>query len=153
MKTQKILDQIRTKVEKKIEDLYEKSDVTVQINMPTDKTKADLVITSAFSLSKILGKSPVDIANQICEAVNQDRDLSEYVEFTASPPGFINLTFKNEFLNLLVKDILETDKSYGKNTLLKNQIWVVEHTSPNPNKAMHLGHLRNNLIGTALKDT
>ena len=40
--------------------------------------------------------------------------------------------------------------NYGSNDLFKGKKIVVEHTSPNPNKAMHLGHLRNNLIGMSI---
>jgi arginyl-tRNA synthetase len=65
-------------------------------------------------------------------------------------PGFINIFFTNEFFGHIINEVISSCDDFGKNNSLKNQKWIVEHTSPNPNKAMHLGHLRNNLVGMSL---
>ncbi len=64
-------------------------------------------------------------------------------------PGFINFYLSPFFL---ISSVLEsiTENDFGKSNIGKNLCWEIEHTSPNPNKAMHLGHLRNNLIGMTL---
>src|SRR3989344_3963270 len=65
-------------------------------------------------------------------------------------PGFINIFFDQTFFKKTLSEILKSKANFGNNNSLKDQKWVVEHTSTNPNKAMHLGHLRNNLVGMSL---
>lgn len=65
-------------------------------------------------------------------------------------PGFINFRLSNVSLSAVIKDIKKHGSAYGKNTMLEGETWVIEHTSPNPNKAMHVGHLRNNLVGMSI---
>ncbi len=74
--------------------------------------------------------------------------LPESKNWTVSVAGqFINFKLSPE---LLVEQINAIDENFGRNDWGKGQTWLLEHTSPNPNKAMHLGHLRNNLTGMAI---
>jgi arginyl-tRNA synthetase len=82
----------------------------------------------------------------------EERDLSDIAKFEVVEPGFINIHFSEVFLNANVADIVAQGEEFGRGDSLKGQRWVVEHTSPNPNKAMHLGHLRNNLVGMSLRN-
>jgi arginyl-tRNA synthetase len=72
----------------------------------------------------------------------------ERVEFV--PPGFINIYFSEQVFIKHVETILARGADFGQIGLHHGEKWVIEHTSPNPNKAMHLGHLRNNLVGMGL---
>jgi len=71
--------------------------------------------------------------------------------FTAEIAGkFINFWLKKD---ILIDNLIQIDsekESYGKSEILKGQKYLIEHTSPNPNKALHLGHLRNNATGMAI---
>lgn len=150
IETEKKLKELIKSVSTKIHELYPGAEVYATVDIPTDKTKADLVITGAFALGKSLHKSPPEVASEICEALSQDSDLAKYFSFSASASGFVNLELQDKFLCLLINDVITAGEEYGRNKVLENQTWVVEHTSPNPNKAMHLGHLRNNLTGIAI---
>lgn len=65
-------------------------------------------------------------------------------------PGFINLWLSKGALCRELRKVLEESSNYGRGTWGQGKTWLIEHTSPNPNKAMHFGHLRNNLVGMAI---
>jgi arginyl-tRNA synthetase len=56
----------------------------------------------------------------------------------------------DEAISGVATSVVAAGENFGHNEDLAGQIWEVEHTSPNPNKAMHIGHLRNNLVGMAI---
>lgn len=121
----------------------------VVIDKPSDFEFGDVVCNVAMRYSKELGKPPMELAEFITEAIKES-ELSYLEKTEIATPGFINVTFSAEFYRDLIKEILSLGNNYGKNDDLAGQKWVIEHTSPNPNKAMHLGHLRNNLVGMGL---
>lgn len=116
---------------------------------PTDRSKADFVTNVAFSLAKQVGKAPLAIAEELVHIL-MDSPSHDYFSASAAAPGFINIRATDAFWRALVEELEDPAQEYGNNTQLAGQRWVVEHTSPNPNKAMHIGHLRNNLIGMAI---
>jgi arginyl-tRNA synthetase len=145
-------EKLKNEIQSLINELFGIENVSVQLDIPTDKTKSDLVSNVSFVLAKEVKKSAFDIAKQIVEKLNENKNLIDYFSFEAAGVGFINIFFSDKFLNILLEDIDTLGFNYGKNDSLINQTWVIEHTSPNPNKAMHIGHLRNNLIGMAISN-
>jgi arginyl-tRNA synthetase len=95
-------------------------------------------------------KPPREFAEELVVKLKADKKLGELVDkIEIAGPGFINFWLKKDVLvNNLIQIVGEKEK-YGMTDLGKGQIWGIEHTSPNPNKAMHLGHLRNNITGMA----
>lgn len=136
-----------------IREKFSISDLDVSINVPTDRSKADLVSNIAFSVAKIAKTSPVVAASQIAEGLSRADDITTYFSITSVAPGFINFHVKDKFLTQVVNDVISAGDSFGSSDMFKGQTWVVEHTSPNPNKAMHIGHLRNNIVGMAIART
>jgi arginyl-tRNA synthetase len=70
------------------------------------------------------------------------------LEITVSPPGYLN--FKVDWVSLardLMGQIFKEGDLFGKSTSTQIEKVFIEHTSVNPNKAMHIGHLRNAVIG------
>lgn len=122
---------------------------TIILERPPDFKKGDISTNIALQCSKALGKNPVEIAEDI-KAYLLSKELENIETIEVVKPGFINIFFSQSFFDEIVSNILKSDTKYGANEKLKGQKWVVEHTSPNPNKAMHLGHLRNNLVGMGL---
>src|SRR6185369_318917 len=93
---------------------------------------------------------PREKSEEILEKLKKDKNLSEIVEkIDVAGPGFINFHLNTKILLSNLAQIIEEKDKYGDSTP-KNKTWLIEHTSPNPNKAMHLGHLRNNVLGIAL---
>ena len=150
MKITDIQNNLKNEIHRVVKELYLVDNLFFTIDIPTDKTKADLVTNIAFGIAKKIKRQPLEIAEEIVLILKKNEELQSLFSFSFASPGFINIFTSNKLINFLLEDIINNKDIYGKNNLLSGQKWVIEHTSPNPNKAMHIGHLRNNLIGTML---
>ncbi|MGB4844124.1 MAG: arginine--tRNA ligase [Ferruginibacter sp.] len=113
-----------------------------QINQTKPEFEGDYTVVM-FSLVKSLKLSPDAIGNQLGEyLVKNYSDL--FTGFNIIK-GFLNLSIANEYwLNLLNKNY--NDICYGKKEMTGKKV-MVEYASPNTNKPLHLGHLRNIFLG------
>ena len=123
--------------------------VTFTVDHPTELVHGDYATNAALASAKILGKNPREVADLLVETLKKQNNRTiETIEIAG--PGFINIKLSADFFSDSIASIISTGESFGKNDTMSAQTWVIEHTSPNPNKAMHLGHLRNNLTGMAI---
>jgi arginyl-tRNA synthetase len=105
---------------------------------------ADLASTIAFKVAKERGRKPEEVAEEI---VNQI-ELTDYIGSVESVNGYINFFASYEFLEDTVNVILDTDENYGS-LRLRGEV-LIEHTSANPDGPLHIGHIRNSIIGDTL---
>ncbi len=121
---------------------------------PAKENFGDLSCNVAFLLTKQLQKSTSDIASILAEQCNRylittsTKSQSYVLSVVAHESGYIN--FKGDISLIgkeIIFDILKNDIKLdtGKRTKM-----IIEHTSVNPNKALHVGHLRNVVIGDTL---
>jgi arginyl-tRNA synthetase len=117
------------------------NDLQIQMEQPARSEHGDYASNVAMQLAKILRRAPIQIANDIVSRL-QDRDsLQKLVEqVKVVPPGFINF-----FLSW--QAFLKVEEKYVPPVERMGEKVIVEHTSINPNKAAHIGHLRNSCIG------
>ena len=106
----------------------------------------DITCNVAFLLTKSLKKTPQEIAQEFVGEYNLGNDL-EKVE--AHKSGYLNFFINNNsFNNAVLPQSLQ--QNYGSIDIGKNSKLIIEHTSVNPNKALHIGHLRNVAIGDSV---
>ncbi|HWE63714.1 MAG TPA: arginine--tRNA ligase, partial [Chloroflexota bacterium] len=110
----------------------------------------DLACPVALQLSRELKRAPLAIAEQIVAAL----DLSQAMlvrEVRAAKPGFINFyTHADRFTRLVLDTVHADGAAYGRPPAVQARHVVVEHTSVNPNKPWHIGHVRNAVLGDVL---
>ena len=111
------------------------------IETPPSRGLGDLAVTVAFQLARTLRKPPKAIASEIAEALG---DVPGVARIVAAPNGYLNFYLvRPAFLvSRVTGAIPAAPVSDGK--------VVVEHTAINPNKAAHVGHLRNAALGDTL---
>lgn len=118
-----------------------------QINQTKPEFEGDYTVV-LFSLVKSLKLSPDAIGNQLGAKL-----LADYPgQFTAFNiiKGFLNITVSDQYwIELLEKN--NADTCYGKKELNGKKV-MVEYSSPNTNKPLHLGHLRNNFLGWSVAE-
>ena len=127
------------------------------VSEPPRKEFGDLTCNIAFQLSKKLKKPPFSIAKEIVEKqltpyfdTNKKNSLSFVQSVESHPAGYIN--FKADLSTLATSTLNEalTNPSYGFNDFANGKHVLIEHTSVNPNKALHVGHMRNVVIGDTM---
>jgi arginyl-tRNA synthetase len=110
---------------------------------PPNVALGDLAMNFPFALAKQLKRAPRQIAQEVVDTVTPPAGVSR---MEAAGPGYINLFYnrleviKSLFSTLGLRDSHDPDQPYT----------IVEHTSINPNKAAHIGHLRNACLGDTL---
>ncbi|VFJ15449.1 arginine--tRNA ligase [Candidatus Nitrosocosmicus franklandus] len=131
--------------------------IDYDINEPPIPEFGDFSTNICFQLAKIVRKPPLSIAEEIVKnklKLSSKWKSRRYIEIASfEKPGFINFTlnkdiFLLEFLqNTNQKTMIVTPKTRDLNN---NDTIIIEHTSVNPNKSLHVGHLRNAIIGDCL---
>jgi len=130
-------------------------DESYSLTEPAKEDFGDLSCNVSFLLTKKLQKSPKEIASMLVEQcvhyldTKQQKSRAYVASVIAHESGYIN--FKGNFDLIgeeIIAEILHNDFSYLD--IGKQRKVIVEHTSVNPNKALHVGHLRNVVIGDTL---
>lgn len=114
---------------------------------PEDTAHGDIAFP-VFSYARILKQSPKDIATTVVSKLDTER-LG--ITKLAVVGGYINVFLQRRSVVTQVLDEITAEKDvYGRNSVHKGKTVAIEFSSPNTNKPLHLGHLRNNAIGEAV---
>jgi len=119
----------------------------IPFNVPPHREIGDFSSAVCLSLAKERRQPPMEIAKKTIEQLRLR--LPPYIqEITITPPGYINFKVGWPVLAQdLIPQILKKGDLFGRPLSVTKEKVFVEHTSVNPNKAMHIGHLRNAVLG------
>ncbi len=124
--------------------------IEFDVSEPPQHAFGDLSCNVAFLLSKHLKKLPTKIATELAEAI-RPRLQGSYILSADPAGGYIN--FRANYARLspaTLSHVLSNPENYGYPNSGQDMHIVIEHTSINPNKALHVGHMRNVIIGDTL---
>lgn len=133
---------------------------TVSVERPDKEGFGDYSTNVAMVIAKQEHKNPMVIAKQMVDELNSyditfpDDSLTYPVfeKIEAVKPGFINFHLSPSFLKFNMSKVMGENDSYGHSESGKNKNIIVEFSQPNPNKPMHIGHARNNFLGSSLSE-
>jgi len=125
-----------------LKDNVDLAEADLAFSQPAERKFGDLSSTLAFTLARKSGSKPFLVANDL--AAKLAGKLEAVEEIRVAGGGFLNFYLRrDEFFHSLWRDL-------EKPRPAKNEKVIVEHTSINPNKSAHIGHLRNSCLGDIL---
>ena len=140
MTRQSIIDSLLKLVDKESCDL-------VAVFHSNNPLHGDFSTNLAMKLSAKLKKSPMLIAKDLKTRFPKS-ELIEKIEVVA--PGYLNFFMKKKVYLSNLEEIIKTKNDYGKGKLHQGKKIMIEFAHPNPFKIMHIGHLRNIILGESL---
>jgi len=120
----------------------------IEIEIPKEKAHGDFSVNTAMKLTKILKKSPRDIATALTSAMDFEGTYIEKCEIAG--PGFINFYLNPAWLYEGLKLISEKGEDFGKINIGEGKKVMVEFVSANPTGPMHMGNARGGALGDGI---
>ncbi|AZA77976.1 arginine--tRNA ligase [Chryseobacterium sp. G0186] len=130
---------IEQKLSEVILNVYQLKDIKLEVQENKTEFEGDFTIVT-FPLVKQLKKNPESIGVELGEALTEQSDFFESFNVVK---GFLNVKVKNQLFVDNFRSVHDGFSTIEK----KNATVMVEYSSPNTNKPLHLGHIRNNLLG------
>ena len=133
-----IKQHIQNSISEILKNNYQIENLTLEVQQNKTDFEGDFTVV-IFPLVKLAKKSPDVLGNELGEELKKQGDVENFNVVK----GFLNLSINNGAFVQNFKEI----KSQFDVKENKNQTVMVEYSSPNTNKPLHLGHIRNNLLG------
>ena len=134
-------------------NLYSKNisninDISINLQENKEKAHGDLASNIAMVLAKPLGKSPIEIAKQIIDQYEIDKEI---INVEMAGPGFINFFLSKDSISEVLREIDEKKHNFGKKVSCEQKV-LIEYVSSNPTGPLHVGHGRGAAFGSVLSD-
>lgn len=139
---------LEPKINEAISQLFEIDYDKVEFQATRRDFEGDITMVIFPLLKKIKG-SPADIGTKIGNYLKDN--VSEVTNFNVVS-GFLNIVISNEYYKDFFQKI-RSDEQYGRSPInSEDKAVMIEYSSPNTNKPLHLGHVRNNLLGFSVAE-
>jgi len=137
---------IEKSIKSSFDKIFQMKPKTIELQQTKKEFEGDITLV-VFPYVKELKMSPKEIAEKIGDYLVETNSIVSYNVVS----GFLNLSISDDhyldFFNS-VKD----NSEYGYSNTISNDAVMVEYSSPNTNKPLHLGHIRNNLLGYSMSE-
>lgn len=143
------MKKIREYMEEEIRQAFLEAGYEAEYGKVTLSNRPDLCeyqCNGAMAGAKAFRKAPIKIAQEVAERLKDSRWLKEV---SVAPPGFLNLTLKEESLAEYLGRMQRED--LGLTQVEEPQTILVDYGGPNVAKPLHVGHLRSAIIGESVK--
>lgn len=135
-------------IQKGMQDLYQVDIPKVDFQETVKDYEGDLTVL-VFPFLKYVKGNPFEIASKLGAYLQEN--VSEIKNFNVVK-GFLNISLKNDYFLNSFDSIYSTENFGFKSADPKGKSVMVEYSSPNTNKPLHLGHIRNNLLGYSVAE-
>ena len=120
---------------------------------PSKTADSDLSCTIAFVLAKKAGKAPKEIAEQVAGGIGAElaanTQNAAYISKAVAANGYVNFVLSDKFFSEAAQDAIGS-KNYGSFSDFSGKTAIVEYSSPNVGKPMHIGHIRSTILGESV---
>ena len=137
---------IRENIETALNDIFQFETNNIELQQTKKEFEGDITLV-VFPLVKELKMSPKEIAEKIGDYLVENNSVISYNIVS----GFLNLSIADEHY-LSFFNSIKDHKGYGYKNTVSDDAVMVEYSSPNTNKPLHLGHIRNNLLGYSISE-
>lgn len=124
---------------------------TVRVIVSNRKELCDYQCDDCFRFAKKYQKSPIEIGTEIVDCLQNSPRCEEYFkEVTFAPPGFINMTLSDTFINQQINKMIKEEK-FGIEMPSQIDTYVLDYGGANIAKPLHVGHVRPAIVGESMK--
>ena len=135
-------------IEKAILDLFDVNLEKIEFQSTRKEFEGDITMV-IFPLLKVIKSNPVELGNKIGHYLVEN--VSEVSRFNVVS-GFLNIVISDEYYLSFFNEIRNEEKFGFVTPSPEDKAIMVEYSSPNTNKPLHLGHVRNNLLGYSVAE-
>ncbi len=144
---------VRASIEQAIQGALKElgaDNVSFVVERPSDMSHGDYATNAALVAAKILKVNPRELADRLIYQLNSSELLgpTSIQKIEVAGAGFINFHLSNEVLADVVRTAVK--EGWGKNSLYTGKLVLVEYTSPNLFKPLHIGNLIGNIVGESI---
>lgn len=140
-------EEIKGFIEELAERIYGLKPTKLNLNYPPNIELGNFAV-GCFQLAKQLRKSPNQVAKELAEVCICQEPIAE----VKATEAYLNLKLSNQTLfEITCLDAISSGSDFGKSELIGDRV-MVEYLSPNTNKPLHLGHMRNGCLGMAISN-
>ena len=147
MSIAQIRAEILTAVETACRTVFEQSPQNLKLNYPPKVEFGDFAV-ECFPLAKQFSQSPANIAQSIAAEIRPNKSIQKV---TAVGP-YVNFKLHNTLIFGDVCTEIRNKEAFGKSAAGQGRRVMVEYLSPNTNKPLHLGHIRNGVLGMGVSN-